>query len=202
MTELLTELLGGFLLALANFAAINDDVVFVRTAINLYGAKREFIEMHRRTPWDRGLSALLRRDSGESGPALLDIFAAAVQTAHLSFLVVDQRKNLFEEFLAILAEELVIGHRGLDGAPDNTKILDLYAHGFNIWGLSNGFSRKLRNHAAAVALNYFAYTFIKIHRTLRMSPAIAAGVRDRLWSVEDLVALWGYYEQRRLERAA
>jgi len=36
--------------------------------------------------------------------------------------------------------------------------------------LSNGFSRKLRNHAAATSLNYFAYNFIKIHRTLRMSP--------------------------------
>jgi hypothetical protein len=33
--------------------------------------------------------------------------------------------------------------------------------------LSNGFSRKLENHEAAVALNYFAYNFIKIHRTLR-----------------------------------
>jgi len=39
--------------------------------------------------------------------------------------------------------------------------------------LSNGFSRKLQNHAAATALNYFAYNFIKIHRTLRMSPAMA-----------------------------
>ena len=38
--------------------------------------------------------------------------------------------------------------------------------------LSNGFSRKLRNHAAATALNYFAYNFIKIHRTLRTSPAM------------------------------
>jgi hypothetical protein len=56
--------------------------------------------------------------------------------------------------------------------------------------LSNGFSRKLENHAAATALNYFAYNFIKIHRTLRTSPAMAAGVTDRLWSVEDLVALW------------
>jgi hypothetical protein len=36
--------------------------------------------------------------------------------------------------------------------------------------LSNGFSRKLENHAATVALNYFAYNFIKIHRTLRMCP--------------------------------
>ena len=56
--------------------------------------------------------------------------------------------------------------------------------------LSNGFSRKLENHSAATALNYFAYNFLKIHRTLRVSPAMAAGVTDRLWSVEDLVALW------------
>src|SRR6266567_7458922 len=47
--------------------------------------------------------------------------------------------------------------------------------------LSNGFSRKLENHAAATALNYFAYNFIKIHRTLRTSPAMAAGVTGRLW---------------------
>jgi IS1 family transposase len=67
--------------------------------------------------------------------------------------------------------------------------------------LSNGFSRKLENHAAATALNYFAYNFIKIHRTLRTSPAMAAGVTDRLWDVQDLVALWESYE-RRAERAA
>ncbi len=67
--------------------------------------------------------------------------------------------------------------------------------------LSNGFSRKLDNHAAATALNYFAYNFIKIHRTLRMSPAMAAGVTDRLWDVNDLVELWESYE-RRAERAA
>ncbi len=47
--------------------------------------------------------------------------------------------------------------------------------------LSNGFSRKIENHAAAVALTYFAYNFIKIHRTLRVSPAMAAGATDRLW---------------------
>ena len=67
--------------------------------------------------------------------------------------------------------------------------------------LSNGFSRKVENHAAAVALNYFAYNFIQIHRTLRTSPAMAAGVTDRLWSVDDLVALWES-EERRRERAA
>jgi len=55
--------------------------------------------------------------------------------------------------------------------------------------LTNAFSRKLDNHAAAVALYYFAYNFIKTHRTLRVSPAMAAGVTNRLWEVPDLVAL-------------
>ena len=62
--------------------------------------------------------------------------------------------------------------------------------------LSNG-SRKIENHAAAVALNYFAYNFIKIHRTLRVSPAMAAGVTDNLWSVSDLVDLWESEEAKR-----
>jgi hypothetical protein len=45
------------------------------------------------------------------------------------------------------------------------------------------------NHEAAVALNYFAYNFIRIHRTLRVTPAMAAGVTTRLYDVADLVAL-------------
>ena len=52
-----------------------------------------------------------------------------------------------------------------------------------------------------VALNYFAYNFIKIHRTLRMKPAMAAGVTNRLWEVSDLAALWEQYE-RDTEKAA
>jgi hypothetical protein len=67
--------------------------------------------------------------------------------------------------------------------------------------LSNGFSRKVQNHAAAVALNYFAYNFIKIHRTLRVTPAMAAGVESKLWEVSDLVSLWESYE-RGEQRAA
>ena len=55
--------------------------------------------------------------------------------------------------------------------------------------LSNGFSRKIENHMAAVAINYFAYNFIKIHSSLRTSPAMAAGITDRLFDVADLVAL-------------
>jgi IS1 family transposase len=55
--------------------------------------------------------------------------------------------------------------------------------------LTNAFSRKLENHAAAVALYYFSYNLIKIHGTLRCSPAMAAGVVNRLFEISDLVAL-------------
>jgi IS1 family transposase len=63
--------------------------------------------------------------------------------------------------------------------------------------LTNAFGKKIENHAAAaVALGYFAYKFIKIHRTLRMTPGMAAGVTNRLWDVADLVAAWEADEQR------
>ena len=55
--------------------------------------------------------------------------------------------------------------------------------------LSNGFSRKLQNHEASVTLNYFAYNFVRIHRTLRMTPAMAARVTNRLWDVSDSVEI-------------
>jgi IS1 family transposase len=48
---------------------------------------------------------------------------------------------------------------------------------------------------SAVALNFFAYNYIKIHRTLRVTPAMAAKVTDRLWEVKDLVAMWQEYEK-------
>ncbi len=67
--------------------------------------------------------------------------------------------------------------------------------------LTNAFSKKIENHAAAVALGYFAYNFVKIHRILRVTPAMAAGVTDRLWEVSDLVTLLEA-EERGLERAA
>jgi hypothetical protein len=67
--------------------------------------------------------------------------------------------------------------------------------------LSNGFSRKFQNHAATVALNYFSYNFVRIHRSLRVSPAMAAGVIDRLLGVRDLVAVLEA-EERDSKRAA
>jgi IS1 family transposase len=54
--------------------------------------------------------------------------------------------------------------------------------------LTNGFSKKLENHVHALALYFAFYNFVRIHKTLRMSPAMAAGITDRLWSLDDIVA--------------
>ena len=55
--------------------------------------------------------------------------------------------------------------------------------------LTNGFSKKAENHAAAVALFYMYYNFGRIHQTLRITPAMAAGVSDHVWDIEEIVAL-------------
>jgi IS1 family transposase len=55
--------------------------------------------------------------------------------------------------------------------------------------LTNGHSKKIENHIYAVALHFMHYNFVKIHQSLRMTPAMAAGVSSRLWSVEDIVRL-------------
>ena len=57
--------------------------------------------------------ALLRSDNGEGGPALLDLSTAAVGADNPAFLIVDERQNLRECFLADVAEELVVGHMDL-----------------------------------------------------------------------------------------
>ena len=54
--------------------------------------------------------------------------------------------------------------------------------------LTNAFSKKLDSHIHALALYFVFYNFTRIHKTLRMSPAMAAGITDCLWSLEDVVA--------------
>ena len=55
--------------------------------------------------------------------------------------------------------------------------------------LTNGFSKKVEMHAHSVALHYAYYNFVKIHQTLKVTPAMAAGVTDRVWDIEDIVGL-------------
>jgi hypothetical protein len=53
--------------------------------------------------------------------------------------------------------------------------------------LSNGFSKKLENLKAAVGLHFAHYNFVRLQKTLRTTPAMAAGFSDRFWSLEELV---------------
>ena len=55
--------------------------------------------------------------------------------------------------------------------------------------LTNGFSKKVENHAHAVSLHFAYYNFCKIHSTLRTTPAMAAGITNKLWEIEDLLEL-------------
>jgi IS1 family transposase len=55
--------------------------------------------------------------------------------------------------------------------------------------LTNGFSKKLENHVAAVAIHFAHYNFCRVHQTLRVTPAMEAGLTDTVWSLERLVGL-------------
>ncbi|MBV9240596.1 MAG: IS1 family transposase, partial [Acidobacteria bacterium] len=55
--------------------------------------------------------------------------------------------------------------------------------------LTNGFSKKVENHAHAIALHYMYYNFCRIHKSLRCTPAMAAGVTSKLWEIDDIIAL-------------
>ena len=57
--------------------------------------------------------------------------------------------------------------------------------------LTNGFSKKVENHAAMVALHFMHYNYCRIHESVRVTPAMAAGLTDHVWELSELVALLG-----------
>lgn len=59
--------------------------------------------------------------------------------------------------------------------------------------LTNGFSKKIQNHAAMVAIHAVYYNFARIHKTLRITPAMAAGINDHVWSLEEIVIMADSY---------
>ena len=91
----------------------------------------------------------------------------------------------------------------VSGKPDPKHIstsfverqnLTLRMHIRRFTRLTNAFSKKAENHIHAVALHFMFYNFCRIHKTLRVTPAMAAGVTDRLWSVDYIVRVIEEYE--------
>ena len=57
--------------------------------------------------------------------------------------------------------------------------------------LTNGFSKKIENHIAAVSLYFMYYNFCRVHQTLRVTPAMEAGIANHVWGIEELLGLLG-----------
>lgn len=82
------------------------------------------------------------------------------------------------------------------GVPDPKKISTSYVERQNLTVRMNSrrfsrktiaFSKKAANHLATVQLHFAAYNFVRVHRSLKMTPALAAGITDHLWTMEELV---------------
>lgn len=87
--------------------------------------------------------------------------------------------------------------RRVEGNPDMQHVSTSHVERMNLsirmqnrrfTRLTNAFSKKLDNHIHALALYFAFYNFCRIHKSLRVTPAMAAGITDRLWTLEDIVA--------------
>ena len=88
--------------------------------------------------------------------------------------------------------------RKVTGKPDKEHVSTSYVERQNLTirmsmrrltRLTNGFSKKIENLEHAVALHFMYYNFVRIHKSLRVTPAMEAGVTDHLWKLEDIVKL-------------
>lgn len=84
------------------------------------------------------------------------------------------------------------------GNPDKNHISTSYVERQNLTmrmsmrrftRLTNAHSKKIENHIYAISLHFMYYNFCKIHSTLKVTPAMEAGVTDRLWDIEDIIKL-------------
>lgn len=98
----------------------------------------------------------------------------------------------------------------VSGSPDRKHISTSYIERQNLTmrmhmrrytRLTNGFSKRLENHMAALALHFMYYNFVRVHQTLRTTPAQAAGVDSRLWEMSDIVNLIEQDEQEQKDNA-
>ena len=86
----------------------------------------------------------------------------------------------------------------VEGSPDPKLVstshverqnLTMRMHMRRFTRLTNAFSKKVENHAHAVALHFMYYNFVRVHQTLKVTPAMQAGLTERLWDISDLVDL-------------
>jgi IS1 family transposase len=98
----------------------------------------------------------------------------------------------------------------ISGKPDRKHVSTSYVERQNLTmrmhmrrftRLTNAFSKKLDNHIAAISLHFMFYNFVRIHQTLRITPAMAAGVTDHVWDIADIVRMVEEREERERREA-
>jgi IS1 family transposase len=101
--------------------------------------------------------------------------------------------------------------RKVAGNPDPKHISTSYVERQNLTmrmairrftRLTNAFSKKVENHAHSVAIHFLHYNFVRIHQSLRVTPAMAAGIAKKLWSMDDMVGVIEEWEARHAPRLA
>ncbi len=89
-------------------------------------------------------------------------------------------------------------HGTVSGRPDEKHVSTSFVERQNLTmrmsmrrftRLTNGFSKKVENHGHAIALHFMYYNFGRIHKTLRVTPAMEAGISDHVWSLEEIAGL-------------
>lgn len=100
-------------------------------------------------------------------------------------------------------KELEIEERRIIGSPNPKHISTSFVERQNLtmrMGIrrftrkTNAFSKKLENHMYAISLHFMYYNFVRIHKSLRITPAMADNITDKLWSLEKIVMMAERYE--------
>ena len=96
------------------------------------------------------------------------------------------------------ADCVAVSKRIITGNPDEKHVSTSFVERQNLTmrmcmrrftRLTNGFSKKVENHEYAIALHFMYYNFGRIHKTLRVTPAMEVGISDHVWSLEEIAQL-------------
>ena len=132
--------------------------------------------------------------------AVEDAFGADIDYAQLQKIYgapTDAEMRRYSPAKCIGADQKVVS-----GDPDPKHVSTSYVERHNLTlgmgmrrftRLTNGFSKKIENHAAMVAIHAVYYNFARIHKTLRITPSMAAGLSDHVWSLEEIVQMADSY---------
>jgi IS1 family transposase len=105
----------------------------------------------------------------------------------------DQKENRYSPAECVGCEK-----KPTIGTPDPAHISTSYIERQNLTmrmsmrrftRLTNAFSKKIENHIASLAIHYMHYNYCRIHQTLRITPAMAAGISDHVWSIDEVISL-------------